>query len=398
MPSPLHGFKVLDLTRILAGPYCTMLLCDLGAEVVKVERPEGGDISRGSGPYIDGLSTFFLSLNRGKKSITLDMSNEKGKAILIDLARRADVLVENFVPGAMAKLGLDYASLSKHNPRLVYCAISGFGQTGPYAQRRALDVVVQGMGGIMSITGEGPGRPPVRPGISLGDIAAGAFAAMGIMSALLERASSGKGQMVDISMLDCQVALMENAYVRHFATGEAPQPLGSRHPVVTPVQAFHARDGWIVVAIIGGVNDQWPLFCATIGRLDLLDDDRFRTSDLRTHNYAVLEPIFDEALEQKTTEEWLRAFSEVGIACGPVNTVDKAAKDPQILSRGMFVDLPYPKSGAVRVVNSPIKLSRTPAAVERISPELGEHTEKVLEEWLGLRSEDVRALRKQGVV
>lgn len=398
MPSPLQGFKVLDLTRILAGPYCTMLLCDLGAEVVKVERPEGGDISRGSGPYIDGLSTFFLSLNRGKKSITLDMSNKTGKAILIDLARRADVLVENFVPGAMAKLGLDYASLSKHNPRLVYCAISGFGQTGPYAQRRALDVVVQGMGGIMSITGEGPGRPPVRPGISLGDIAAGTFATIGIMGALLERASSGKGQMVDISMLDCQVALMENAYVRHFATGEVPQPLGTRHPVVTPVQAFHTRDGWIVVAIIGGVNDQWPLFCATIGRLDLLDDDRFRTSDLRTHNYAILEPIFNEALKQKTAAEWLQSFAEVGIACGPVNTVDKAAKDPQILSRGMFVGLPYSKTGAVRVVNSPIKLSRTPAAVERISPELGEHTEEVLREWLGLRSEDVGALRQQGVV
>ena len=397
MPGPLTGVRVLDLTRILAGPYCTMLLRDLGAEVIKVERPDGGDAARGNGPFVDGLSTYFLSVNRGKTSITLNLNTEKGRGLLVELVKRADVLVENYVPGMMAGWGLDYEALKSHNPRLLYCAISGFGQTGPYARRPALDVIVQGMGGIMSITGE-PGGPPIRPGSSMGDIVAGLFAGIGVLSALFERAVSGQGQLIDIGMLDCQVAVLENALARYFGGGEVPGPLGSRHPVFTPFQAFQTRDGWVVVAIVGGVTDQWPLFCATIGRLDLIDDPSLADGWLRTQNYDRLEPILNEAFKQKKTEEWVAAFGEVGIACGPVNTIDKVAADPQVAAREMIVEVPHGKAGPMKLVGTPVKLSRTPGAVDGLSPELGEHTEEVLGSWLGLPREQVESLRREGVV
>ena len=397
MPGPLAGVKVLDLTRILAGPYCTMVLGDLGAEVVKIERPEGGDTARGNGPFVDGLSTYFLSLGRGKKSVTLNLASKRGQEILVALAGGADVLVENFVPGVMKGWGLDYEALKGHNPRLVYCSISGFGQTGPYAQRPALDVIVQGMGGIMSITGE-PGGPPIRPGASLGDIAAGMFAAIGILSALVERAVSGQGQYVDIGMLDAQVAIQENAFARYLGTGEVPGPLGTRHPVFTPFQAFQTSDGWIVVAIVGGVGDQWPLFCAAIDRVDLIDHPDYATGWLRTQHYGALGPHLTEALRKRSTEEWLQAFGEVDIPCGPVNTIDKVAADPQVAAREMIVEVPRPEADSVKLVSTPVKLSRTPGTVDRLSPELGEHTQQVLEEALGLTPEQVEALRREGVV
>ena len=397
MAGPLTGLKVLDLTRILAGPYCTMVLGDLGAEVTKVEQPEAGDTARGSGPFIHELSSYFLSVNRGKKSITLDLATEKGREILIGLARGSDVLVENFVPGAMKGWDLDYKAMEAHNPRLVYCSISGFGQSGPYASRPALDVVVQGMGGIMSITGE-PGGPPIRPGVSYGDIAAGLFATVGILSALSERAVSGKGQHVDIGMLDCQVAVQENAISRYLATGEVPKPLGTRHPVATPFQAFQTKDDWIVVAIFGGVVDQWALFCSAIGRIDLIDHPDYATGWLRTQRYETLEPGLNEALKTKTAKEWLQAFSDLGIACGPLNTIDKVVADPQVAAREMIVEVPHGKEGPLKLVNTPVKLSRTPGLVDQLSPELGEHTEQVLGEALGLTPEEVEALRREGVV
>ncbi|MBI4307294.1 MAG: CoA transferase [Chloroflexi bacterium] len=400
MTGPLHGLLVLDLSWILSGPFCTMVLSDLGARVIKVERPQGGDMARGNGPFIEGESSYFLSINRGKESVTLNLATSEGRQLFLRLVERADVVVENFVPGTMRRLGLDYETLRQCNARIVYCAVSGFGQTGPYAQRPALDVIVQGMGGIMSITGEGPGRPPVRPGASLGDIAAGLFAAIGILSALRERDRSGQGQMVDIGMLDCQVAIQENAFARYFATGEVPQPLGTRHPVFTPFQAFQTRDGWIVVAIVGGVNDQWPLFCATIGRIDLIDDERFKTGYSRTLNYSVLEPVLNEALRQRTTEEWLDEFSQAGIPCGPVNTIDQVARDTHVAARDMLVEVPL-KEGSpqkARVVSTPVKLSRTQPAVVRGCPALGGHTESVLGEFLGVTPGDVRALREKGVV
>jgi CoA:oxalate CoA-transferase len=394
---PLVGVRVLDLSWILSGPFCTMVLADMGAEVVKVERPPGGDAARGIGPFVDGVSSYFLSLNRNKKSITLDLRRPEGKDLLLRLAARADVLVENFTPGTMERLGLGYATLSRVNPRLIYCAISGFGQDGPYAQRPALDIIVQAMGGVMSITGE-PNGPPVRPGTSYGDIVAGLFAAIGICAALHERQQSGKGQYIDISMLDCQVAVLENALARYFATGEIPRPLGTRHPAATPFQAFPTKDGWIVVAIFGGNETHWPLFCAAIGHPEWIDDPRFQTSWSRTQHIDILEPAIAQAMRQKTTQEWLEELLPMGIPCGPVNTIDKVVEDPQVRHRRMLVELPHPRLGVWRYPNTPIRLSRTPGGVRANPPELGEHTREVLQEWLGLSPQEVDRLRREGVV
>jgi len=394
MSGPLQDIRVLDLSWVLAGPFATMVLNDLGAEVIKVEQPGRGDIARGNGPPIDGFSSYFLSLNRGKKSITLNLADEKGKDVFLKLVQQADVVVENFVPGTMRRLGLNYEALRQHNPRLVYAACSGFGQTGPYAQKQAFDVIIQAMGGIMSITGD-PGGPPVRPGASMGDIAAGLFLCIGILAAIQERSKSGEGQMVDISMLDCQVAVMENAFARYFATGEVPGPLGTRHPVFTPFQVFQTSDSYVAVATSG---DQWPLFCATIERLDVMDEPRFADGFLRTQHYSELEPILTDAFRAKTTREWLAEFEAVGIPCGPVNTVDRVAGDPQIASRQMIVELPHHGDTKLRVTNTPVKLSRTPGVVDRPSPELGEHTEEVLKALLGLTSAQVLDLRQSGVI
>lgn len=280
---PLDGIRVIDLTQVLFGPFATMLLGDMGAEIIKIERPEIGDIARGNGPMVNGVSTYFLSLNRGKKSVTLNLSTRGGAEVLLKLAKTADVMVENFKPGTMEKLGLGYKKVRKINPRIIYLSGSGFGQYGPYAGKPAYDVVIQAMGGVMSITGE-EGGPPVRPGVSYGDIAAGLFLCTATLAALQERHKSGKGQYVDISMLDCQVTVQENAFTRYLNTGEIPRALGTRHPVMTPFQAFPTRDGYIAVALRGGVNDQWPLFCAAIDRVDIIDDPRFTDGWSRTQN------------------------------------------------------------------------------------------------------------------
>ena len=396
MAGPLEGIRVLDLTWVLSGPFATMVLSDLGAEVIKVERPKVGDIARGNGPHVNELSTYFLSLNRGKKSITLNLASEQGRDILLKLVKHVDVVVQNFVPGTMEKLGLGYETLKECNPRIIYAACSGFGQTGPSANKPAFDVIVQAMGGILSITGE-PGGPPVRPGVSLGDIAAGLFLCIAVLAALQERHSSGQGQMIDISMLDCQIALQENAFVRYFATGEIPRALGTRHPVFTPFQVFPTRDGYMAVATMGGAQDQWPLFCATIERLDLINDDRFQTGWLRTQNYDILEPLLNEAMRARTTDEWVREFEAVNIPCGPVNTIDRVAADPQVAHRNMFVEVHHPRAGSFRVVNTPIKLSRSACKVEKASPDLGEHTESVLGELLGMAPQEIDNLRESAL-
>jgi CoA:oxalate CoA-transferase len=396
MAGPLNGVRILDLTWVLSGPFATMVLSDLGAEVIKIERPKVGDIARGNGPYVNGVSTYFLSLNRGKKSVVLNLSSHQGKDIFLRLVRHADVVVENFVPGTMKKLGLDYEVLKEHNPRLIYAACSGFGQTGPYATKPALDIIIQSLGGIISTTGE-PGRPPVKPGVSLGDITAGLFLSVSILAALQERHSSGQGQMIDISMLDCQLALMENAFVRYLATGEIPRPLGTRHPVSTPFQIFPTRDSYIAVATMGGAQDQWPVFCSIIGRLDIIDDDRFQTGWLRTQNYAALEPILNDAMKTRTTGEWLAEFEAVSIPCGPVNTIAQAVADPQVMAREMIVSVHHHKSGDFKVVNTPVKFSRTPCKVEVGAPELGEHTGTVLKEILGLNEQEIVHLQESGI-
>ena len=397
MIAPLQGIRVLDLTQVLFGPFATMLLSDLGAEVIKVERPEVGEIARGNGPFVKELGTYFLSLNRGKKSITLDLASEQGKAIFLKLTETADVLIQSFVPGTMEKLGLGYDVVKQRNPRIIYVSGSGFGQYGPYAQKPAFDIVIQAMGGVMSITGE-PGGPPIRPGVSYGDIAAGLFLCIATLAALQERHASGKGQLVDIAMLDCQITVLENAFVRYLNTGEIPRPLGTRHPVITPFQVFQTKDGYVAVAIRGGFKDQWPLFCAAINRLDIMDDPRFADGWLRTQNYEVLEPIFAEAMKAKTTQEWVEELEQLDIPCGPVNTIPQVAADPQVAARDMIIEVHHPGAGNFKVVNTPFKFSRTPCRAEKACPDLGEHTQEILGDLLGMTRKEINKLKELRVI
>lgn len=395
--TPLPDITVLDLTWVLAGPFAAMILRDLGADVIKVERPPFGDVARTTAPYINNESGYFFSINRGKKSICLDLKRPEGRDLLLRLAEKADVLMENFTPGTMESLGLGYDVLTGRNPRLIYAATSGFGETGPERLRPALDIVVQGMGGIMSITGE-PGGPPVRPGVSLGDIAAGLYTAIGVLAALHERQRSGRGQMLDVSMLDCQIAIQENAFMRYFVTGEAPRPIGTRHPLTTPFQAFPTKDGWIVLALSWGVENQWELFCATIGRADLIDDPRFDTPALRTHHHTELEPMLNEALGQRTTGEWLREFDAIGLPCGPLNDIPHAADQPQVKARDMLVEVEHPAGFSLKIPDSPIRLSRTPGRIQGPPPAIGEHTDEVLTSLLGLSTREIAELRAADVV
>ena len=397
MGGPLNGIRILDLTQVLFGPFATMLLCDMGAEVIKIERPEGGDIARGNGPVVRGVSTYFLSLNRGKKSVTLNLTTDEGVAAFLKLAKTSDILVENFTPGTMEKLGLSYETVKEQNPAIIYVAGSGFGQYGPYAGKPAFDVIIQAMGGIMSITGEESG-PPMRPGVSYGDIAAGLFLCIATLAALQERHVSGQGQFVDISMLDSQITVQENAFVRYLNTGEVPHALGTRHPVITPFQVFPTSDGYIAVALRGGIKDQWPLFCAAIDRVDIIDDPRFEDGWQRTQNYKQLEPILSEVMKTRTTQEWIEELEQARIPCGPVNTIEQAANDPQIASRDMIIKVRHPEAGTFSVVNTPFKFSRTPCKAEQASPELGEHTHDVLSQLLGMNDEEIGRLKGLGVI
>ncbi len=397
MAGPLAGIRVLDLTQVLFGPYATMLLSDMGAEVIKIERPGIGDVARGNGPVVRGVSTYFLSLNRGKKSLTLNLAAPEGVKLFLKLVRHADILVENFTPGTMKRLGLGYDTVKKHNPAIIYAAGSGFGQTGPYAPKPAFDVIAQAMGGVMSITGE-EGGPPVRPGVSYGDIAAGMFLTIAILAALHERHQSGQGQFIDISMLDSQIAVAENAFVRYLNTGEIPRALGTRHPVMTPFQVFATRDGYLAVALRGGPKDQWPLFCAAIDRVDIIDDPRFADGWQRTQHYADLEPILTASMKTKATQQWIKEFEEVGIPCGPVNDIVQAAADPQVAAREMLIEVAHPEAGRFGVVNTPFKFSRTPHRPTQAAPELGQHTEEVLGSLLGMSTEEIGRLRDSGVI
>lgn len=394
MSGPLTGVRVLDLTRVLAGPYTTMLLADLGAEVVKVEEPGVGDEARRIGPFADGVSAYFVSINRGKKSLTLNLKTDEGRRLFVDLVRQADVLVENYRPGTMRKLGLDYPSLRVKHPPLVYAACSGFGQTGPYAQRGAYDMIVQGMGGIMSITGE-PDGPPVRVGVSIGDIAAALFTTIGILSALCHVRAIGEGQLVDVAMLDCQVAILENAIIRHMVTGEVPGPLGARHPSIAPFEAFPAADGHVVLAV---GTKQWERFCHAVGRPDLVRHPHFATTALRAEHVDELREILGPITRQKAVAAWVREMEAIGVPCGPVNTVAQVVHDPQVQAREMIVEVLDEQAGAIRMAGLPIKLSATPGKVQGPAPRLGEHTEAVLADWLHLPLTTVTQLRGEGVL
>lgn len=380
MTGPLDGLRVLDFTWFLSGPFTTMILADLGADVVKVEAPERGDPSRRAGPFIGDLSAYFLSVNRGKRSLELDLKSEEGRHIATKLALQADVLVENFVPGTMARWGLNYEALSAHNPRLIYASCSGFGQTGPRAQQPAFDAIIQALAGTMSITGH-PEAEPVRVGYSVGDLAAGLFLAVGILAALETRHRTERGQYLELGMLDAQIALLENAFSRYFATGEVPGRLGSRHPLIAPFQAFPTRDGHVVVA--AGTEAQWGRLCRVIERQDLAVDERFATNSGRRENLAALVQELTAIFRQKPTAAWVTLLHAAEIPCAPIQTVAETALDPQVIARNMIVEVDDPGVGRQRVVNTPLRFSETPAGVARSAPGLGEHSDEILQEWLG---------------
>ena len=394
---PLDGIKVLDLSWILSGPFATMTLSDLGATVVKVERPPYGDLGRTTRPIIDGESGYFFSVNRGKKSISIDLKTIEGKQIFLDLVKEFDVIVENFTPGVMDKIGLSYQEISAVNEKIIYAAISGYGQTGPWKDRPALDVIAQGSGGILSVTGV-DGGPPIRPGTSLGDIGGGIYCVIGVLSAVIERNRSGKGQYIDISMMDCQIAIQENAFMRWHLTNEEPKKLGTRHPTAVPFQAFPTSDGWIVVALSWGVPEQWNLLCSVLGLDSMILDDRFATAEKRTDNHAELEPILNEAFKMKTTDEWIEMLLPMHIPCGPVNSIKQVSESDQANAREMFVEVAHKTLGNVRLVNSPIKLSRTPAKIQGTAPDMGQHTNEVLESLLGLSQEAINELIDKNIV
>lgn len=381
MAKPLEGVVVLDLSRVLAAPYTGMILADMGADVIKIERPGKGDDSRAYGPFKNGESVYYMSLNRGKRSMTLNMKSEEGKQILKNLVKEADVLVENFRGGTMDKLGLGYDVLKEINPRLIYSACTGFGMTGPYKFDPAYDVIVQGMGGIMSITGQ-EGGEPTKVGASIGDITAGIFSAVGIMMALYAREKTGKGQLVDVSMLDCQVAILENAIARYMNAGVSPKPIGNRHASITPFQSLKTSDGYVIIAV--GNDTLWQKFCGLIDRPDLATDPRFTTNPLRTENVKVLGEELTKTFVTKTMDEWLHILKEGGIPVGPINDVERVIKDPAVIARDMIVTTHHPVAGDVEMAGVPIKLSDTPGSVDGPAPTLGQHTREILKEKLNM--------------
>ncbi len=387
---PLDGITVLDLTRVLSGPYCTMLLGDLGARVIKLEQPGRGDDTRAWGPpFVNGESAYFLSINRNKESLTLDLKQPAARPILESLFARADVLVENFRPGTMERLGLSYDALIARYPRLIYCSISGFGQTGPRRAEPGYDAVIQGEAGLMSITGDRDG-PPFRLGVAIADIVSGMFAAQGVTAALVARTRTQRGQRVDIGMLDATAALLTYQAGIYFATGTTPGRMGNRHPTIVPYETFHASDGDFVVAV--GNDEQFRRFCGIIDAGPLASDERFATNRDRVINYDQLRPVLAERLRTRTRLEWVRELKAAGVPCGSVREVAEVLADPQLDAREMIETIEHVSAGAIRLLGVPIKLSDTPGSVRRPPPALGQHTERILEEC-GLARAEIQALR-----
>ncbi len=393
---PLDGVKVLDLTRVLAGPYCTMMLADMGADVVKVERPGAGDDTRAFGPpFLNGESAYFMSINRNKRSVTLNLKHEKALDILRRMLETADVVVENFRPGTMESFGFGYEAVHAFNPRLVFCAISGYGHTGPDAKLPGYDLIIQGEGGAASLTGD-PEGPPYKVGTSQADIVAGMMGVQGILLALLARQQTGQGQKIDLSMLDCQVALLTYQAGIYFATGESPNRMGNQHPTITPYETYRCQDGYINVAC--GNDNMWRTFCRILGQEAWVDDPRFRTNADRVQHRRQLGALLEPVMLQRTTQEWIDELRKNGLPCGPIQTVSQVCDDPQVLARDMVVPLEHPKAGPIRVTGLPLKLSDTPGAIHCPPPLLGQHTSEVLHDWLHVDSDEVSVLQQEGVV
>ena len=395
-PAPLDGLTVLDFTRVLSGPYCTMLLADMGARVIKIEQPGRGDDTRAWGPpFLHGESAYFLSINRNKESLTLDLKHASAGRVLDPLLQQADVLVENFRPGTMERLGLGYDSIARRCPRLVYCSISGFGQTGPRRAEPGYDAVIQGEGGLMSITGATDG-PPFRLGVAIADIVSGMFAAQGIAMALLARVRTGRGQRVDIGMLDATAALLTYQAGIYFATGVTPGRMGNRHPTIVPYETFPAADGEFVVAV--GNDEQWRRFCGIIGAAPLADDERFATNRDRVSHYDELRPLLADRLRSRRRDEWVGDLKAAGVPCGSVREVAEVLEDPHLDARRMIETVDHVSAGAVRVLGVPIKLSDTPGAVRSAPPALGQHTDRILEEDAGLSADEIETLRSSKAI
>src|SRR5262245_51782317 len=390
---PLDGVTVLDLTRVLSGPYCTMMLRDMGARVIKIEQPGKGDDTRAWGPpFPGGESAYFLSINRNKESVTLDFKRPEGRAILEQLIARSDVLVENFRPGTLAKIGFDYAALAAKHPRLVYASVSGFGQTGPRRKEPGYDAVIQAEGGLMSITGAAEG-PPYRLGVAIADIVSGMFAAYGVVSALFARERTGRGQMVDVAMLDAVAALLTYQAGNYFASGSPPTRLGNRHPSIVPYETFAASDGEFVLAV--GNEDLWRRFCEVAG-LDL--GERFATNRQRVTQYDEVRPLIADALRLHPRQYWIQRLTAAGVPCGSVRDLQEVFADPQLAAREMVAELEHAAIGPVKMLGVPVKLSETPGAVRTPPPRLGEHTDAVLQGDLGMSAADITRLRTSNVV
>jgi crotonobetainyl-CoA:carnitine CoA-transferase CaiB-like acyl-CoA transferase len=403
----LAGLRVLDLSRVLAGPWAGQLLADLGADVVKVERPGQGDDTRAWGPpWLDdggGRATseaaYYLSANRNKRSITVDLSQPEGQRLVRELVAQADIVIENFKVGGLEQYGLDHASLRARNPRLIYCSITGFGQTGPYAPRAGYDFLIQGMGGLMSLTGRPDGEAgggPVKVGVALTDVMTGLYATVAVLAALSHRERTGEGQHIDMALLDVQVACLANQASNYLVGGTVPRRMGNAHPNIVPYQEFPTADGYMIIAV--GNDGQFAKLCATLGHAEWARDERFASNPQRVKHRAELIDLLREVTLTRNTADWVAAMEDAGVPCGPINTLDRVFEDPQVQARGLRIEMPHPLAGTVPLVANPIRLSGTPVEYRRAPPTLGQHTDEVLAQWLQLDATAVAALKHDQIV
>ncbi|MDQ0338191.1 crotonobetainyl-CoA:carnitine CoA-transferase CaiB-like acyl-CoA transferase [Caldalkalibacillus uzonensis] len=392
---PLDGIRVIDLSRILSGPYCTMTLADLGAEVIKVEPPNGDDTRGWGPPFVVEESAYFLSVNRNKKSIVLNLKTEEGREIFLKMVKEADVVVENFRPGTLDRLKIGYDVLKEVNPRIILASISGYGQTGPYRNKPGYDVIAQGVGGLTSVTGE-PGRPPVKAGFSIADIGTGMWAVIGIQSALIAREKTGQGQWIDVSLLDTMISWQTYLAGNYFASGKDPEPQGGAHPNIVPYQLFESADGYFNVAV--GNDSLWAKFCQVIGEEELIDHPKYKTNADRVRHREELIPYLQNIFLKRTSKEWVEAFEEAGIPAGPVLKLSEIFTDPHVLAREQLVEVEHPTAGKVKMTGIPVKLSDTPGEIKDHPPLLGQHTEEILTKYVGLEEKKIKELAEKNIV